>query len=198
MNHQSPRELLTQFYIDSNLELDGGQGSPNVKIEMGKFYFYIPNFDARRKAVIKHDIHHLLTGYSTDIKGEAEISAWEIASGCTRYWAAFVLNTSGVMMGFWMNFSRTLKAFARGRKTKNLYNTSFSTEDAMDMRVGDLKAILQLDQYPIDTKVTFIDVLLFLIFALFGGIFSLLSLLILPLVILYTIYTIVKIRLQKK
>jgi hypothetical protein len=30
--------------------------------------------------------------YETDLPGEAEIAAWEIASGCARYQAAWILN----------------------------------------------------------------------------------------------------------
>jgi hypothetical protein len=40
----------------------------------------LPNSDARRKAVVLHDLHHVATGYKTDWTGEAEISAREIAS----------------------------------------------------------------------------------------------------------------------
>ena len=76
MEHQTPRELLDQFYTDNNFGDDGGQASSSVKIEITpKFAFYFPNFDARRKAVLKHDIHHLLTGYETSLSGESEISA---------------------------------------------------------------------------------------------------------------------------
>jgi ubiquinone biosynthesis protein Coq4 len=36
-----------------------------------------------------HDLHHLVTGYPTDWKGELEISAWEIAGSCRGYVAAW-------------------------------------------------------------------------------------------------------------
>ncbi|RTY94987.1 hypothetical protein [Flavobacterium sp. GT3R68] len=97
------------------------------------FHFYFPSFNARRKAVIEHDIHHLLTGYETTISGESQISAWEIAAGCKRYWAAFLIDTSGLMLGIATNFSTVLSAFARGRQTKNLYHDTFSTDEALDL-----------------------------------------------------------------
>ena len=76
MDDQTPREILSKFYADNRLEQDGGNSSSSVKIDLTpKFYFYFPNFDARRKAVVKHDIHHLLTGYETTVAGESEISA---------------------------------------------------------------------------------------------------------------------------
>ncbi len=188
MNNKTPRELLNQFYIDNHLGADGGNASSSVKIEMNRyFYFYIPNFDARRKAVIKHDIHHLLTGYTTELKGESEISAWEIASGCKKYRAAFFINLSGFMISFWINFRGALKAFSRGRKTKNLYYDEFSTEEALDMTIDELRVLMRLDQYPKEVKPSFTDVLLFLAFTLFGGLYSLLLMVLLPFIILYSI-----------
>ena len=64
LEDNSPGKILEQFYKDNDLGADGGLNSARVKIKLFKnFHFYFPNFDARRKAVIKHDIPHLVTGY---------------------------------------------------------------------------------------------------------------------------------------
>ena len=189
MNGQTPREILNKFYTDNRLKSDGGNSLSYVKIEAARgFSFYIPNFDSRRKAVMKHDIHHLLTGYKTTLKEESEISAWEIASGCTQYPAAFFINSSGIMLGILINFWGILKAFARGRKTKNLYADEITTEQALDMKVEELKKHFLLDKYGKDTKPNFTDFLLFSAFAVYGLIYSLLSIAILPFIIVYSIY----------
>jgi hypothetical protein len=193
MNDQTPREILSKFYSDNNLDPDGGQGSSSVKIELTpKFHFYFPNFDARRKAVILHDIHHLLTGYTTTLAGESEISAWEIASGCKSYWAAFLIDTSGLMMDIPFNFMGVLKAFSRGRKTKNLYHNRFSEEQALDMKISELRKHFYLDEYEKDMKASFMDFILFSAFAFFGAIYSIISLVLLPFVILYSVYILLK------
>ena len=189
MSDQTPREILNKFYADNHLEQDGGNSLSFVKIALApKFTFYFPNFDSRRKAVIKHDIHHLLTDYKTTLKEESEISAWEIASGCKKYWAAFFINTSGMMIGIPINFWGTLKAFARGRKTKNLYFDDIPTEQAMDMKVEDLKKLFLLDEFKKDTKPSFTDFILFTAFSVYGLLFSILSFLLLPFIIFYSIY----------
>lgn len=189
MADQTPKEILSKFYSDNNLDSDGGQSSSSVKIELTpKFHFYFPNFDARRKAVILHDIHHLLTGYTTTLSGESEISAWEIGSGCKSYWAAFLIDTSGLMMGIPFNFMGVLKAFSRGRKTKNLYHNLFSIDEILDMKITELRKQLSLDKYPQDVKPSLTDFILFSIFALYGFIYSIISLIFLPIVILHTIY----------
>ena len=119
MNDKTPREILNQFYIDNHLDLDGGNSLSYVKIELApKFHFYLPNFDARRKAVIKHDIHHLLTDYKTTFKEESEISAWEIASGCKKYWAAFLIDTSGTMLGIPINLGGDLEGICQRKKNQ--------------------------------------------------------------------------------
>jgi hypothetical protein len=139
--------------------------------------------------VIRHDIHHILTGYSaSSLAGESEISAWEIASGCKSYWAAFFIDTSGLMMGIPFNFRGVLKAFARGRRTGNLYHDTFTVEQALAMPVAELQQKLLLDRVPVDTKPNLADLFLFLSFALFGAVFSIATLVLLPLIILYTIY----------
>src|SRR5262245_25078081 len=90
------KEALVVFYEDYQIKADGGVRDPAVKVELFKgFSLYIPNVEARKKIIWKHDVHHVLTGYSAVMKGETEISAWEISSGCQRYWVPFMLNTYG-------------------------------------------------------------------------------------------------------
>ncbi len=196
INNSTPREILSKFYSDNHLEQDGGNSLPFVKIELSpKFHFYFPNFGARREAVIKHDMHHLITGYSTTLKGESEISMWEIASGCKTYKAAFFINTSGAMLGFLINYWGILKAFARGRKTKNLYYDMFTTEQALDMKVSELRHQFLLDEHPIDTKPTFMDFILFNLFAIYGLVYSVILFAFFPFIVFYSIYIELKIRL---
>jgi hypothetical protein len=197
MEKITPRKLLHDFYKENHLSNDGGNSLPYVKIEATPFcHFYIPNFNARRKAVPLHDIHHMVTGYTTRFRGECEISAWEIGSGCRRYWAAFLIDTSGVMIGVLLNPTIIMRAYARGRRTKNLYHETIPFEKALDMDVEELKHALDLNKVPADCKATPRDFFSLLAFLIFGSFYSLLSLLTLPLVGIYTVFT--EIRVRKK
>ena len=69
------------------------------KIKLGPVFIPLPNTKARVDAVKFHDIHHLLTEYPATLRGEAEIGAWEIASGCGKYYAAWVLNFGSFFYG---------------------------------------------------------------------------------------------------
>ena len=186
---RTPRQLLPDFYKQYNLGNDGGQASPFVRVELTKnIVLYIPNFDARRKAVFKHDVHHMATGYTSTFKGETEIGAWEIASGCRHYWVAFVLDMSGVMTGLLFNPIGIYRAFVKGRRTRNLYSDNLSDAQIMDMPLASIRNILLLSSYPEKNMGNMIDVLLFLLMLLVGVIFSVLSLVFLPFVLFYTLY----------
>jgi hypothetical protein len=164
-----------------------------VRIEVKNFYFYMPNYDARRKAVLWHDIHHLATGYSAaTFIGECEISAWEIASGCGKYWAAFIIDTSGVVLGCLINPRKIIQAYARGRRSLNLYHDNFPAEKVMKMSIVDIRRSLGLDKAPIESKASVKDLFSLGLFLIFGGLYSLISIIQIPLLIVYNIWYAVK------
>ena len=183
----TPAILLPLFYSAHDLGDDGGQSQSSVRIEVtDKIHFFIPNFDARRKAVLWHDIHHLVTGYSAGtFLGECEISAWEISSGCRKYWAAFLIDTSGVVLGCFLHPRKIIQAYARGRKTLNLYHDIISKDVAMQMSIADLQHLLHLDHASKETKPTSGDLFRLGLFLVFGSVYSILSILQIPFLIGY-------------
>ncbi len=138
-------EAVKQYFIANNFGDDGGYGDRWVEVKLGPIPFYILNAKSRVRAVRFHDLHHILTGYETNLVGEFEISAWELASFCADMHAAWVLNMSGLVGGFLLWPRRTLHAFLRGRNSRNLYRESYSPE-LLAMKVKDVKAKLGLDK----------------------------------------------------
>jgi len=190
---QTPRDLLPAFYKQYQLGEDGGQSSSYVRIELAKkISLYFPNFDARRKAIFKHDVHHMATGYASTFKGETEIGAWEIGSGCRHYWAAFVLDIAAITPGMLFNPAGVYRAFVRGRRTKNLYYDLFADEQVMDMPVAEIRRLLLLSNYDKKSNGNFLDLVLFVLLLVVGVIYSVLSLLVLPFVLIYTAYILFK------
>jgi hypothetical protein len=92
-----------------------------------------------------HDIHHVLTGYDTTWRGKAEIGAWEIASGCGRHYAAWVLNLWAMAIGLVIAPGRALRAWRRGDSARNLYREEFGSR-LLDVEVGTLRARIRLDE----------------------------------------------------
>ena len=108
-----------------------------------------PNVKSRRRAIRFHDIHHVVTGYDTSLRGEAQIGAWEIAATFPdrgrEYLAAWVLNTSVFGMGLVLAPRRVYRAFVRGRHCSSLYRLGWS--DALLARdVAALQHELGLDR----------------------------------------------------
>lgn len=185
----TPKELLADFYKEHNLEENGGFADNKVKVEITQgIYFYIPNFPARKKALLKHDMHHLITAYPTTMKGETEISAWEIGSGCGSYWAAWAIDVNGMMMAVLFNIPGIYRAFVRGKRSMSLYSDILDNEKAMNTPVGELRQLLHVPAYDEKLKPTFGEFAQFMIQFFIGGVYSLASLLLLPFFIIYNLF----------
>jgi hypothetical protein len=123
----SLQDARTLFFKRGNLGADGGYSSRWVRVESKPIAFYFPNCHSRVAAARLHDLHHIVAEYDTDWAGEAEIAGWEIASGCTHYYAAWILNLGAFAVGLIVAPQSLFRAFVRGRRARtNLYHTGFS------------------------------------------------------------------------
>ena len=139
----SLRNARTLFFERGNLGADGGYSSRWVRVESKPIAFYFPNCRSRVAAARLHDLHHIVAEYGSDWPGEAEIAAWEIASGCTHYYAAWILNLGAFAVGLIVAPKNLFRAFVRGRHSRtNLYHTGFSELQLDDVTVGILRARL--------------------------------------------------------
>lgn len=155
------------LYFEANgFPADGGYDAEWVDFELGPIPMPFPNTDARRRAVKVHDLHHVLTGYQTDIHGECEISAWELAAGCRGMAAAWVLNFGGMALGVLIAPRRTFKAWVRGRRTRTLYDRAVDGA-LLARRVADVRAELGLDRRHEGARAG--DVLWFLVYWQIGA-----------------------------
>lgn len=119
--------------MESGMPADGGLSDRWVVLRVGRIPMPFLNTHARRKALVAHDVNHLVAGVSTGNVGEAEISAWELASGgCGRYAAAWMLDLAGMLLGLVWPVKVT-KAFASGRTMTNAYALDIDTILAMTM-----------------------------------------------------------------
>lgn len=144
---QVVRDAMQTYFKTHNLGEEGGLNKMWGKIKVGPIYLPILNIPARRKALVFHDIHHIVTGYSGEWEGEVSISAWEISTGCGKYWAAWILDLWGMAIGLFIYPKSVYKAFLRGRKTKNLYRNNISHNEALSMQIKELQDRLLLSAY---------------------------------------------------
>jgi hypothetical protein len=122
-------DARTRYFERNGFGPDGGYSAKWVHVKLGVLPFAFPNVPSRVRAVRYHDLHHILTGYMTDTRGEAEIAAWELATNCRGFYAAWVLNFGSLAYGSLLCPLRVHAAFVRGRHTDNLYDRDF--DDAL-------------------------------------------------------------------
>lgn len=115
------QDALAAMLAARGIPADSGASLRWVRVRWLGVPIVFPNFAARREILWTHDVHHLLTGYETTWRGEAEIGAFEIATSCKRYWAAWMFNTGGFLFGLAIAPRRTWRAFVRGRRCRNFY-----------------------------------------------------------------------------
>ncbi len=112
-----------RFWRDHGFGPNGGYDEPWATASFAGIPYTVPNSQSRADALRVHDLHHLVTGYGTDWTGESEIAAWELGSGGGgRYPYAWFIALFGFVVGVLALPLRTLRAYARGRRSRNLYS----------------------------------------------------------------------------
>src|SRR5688500_885517 len=143
---QTMREARARYFEVNRFGADGGYADAWVDFKLGPLPLPFPNTPGRVRAVRYHDLHHVLTGYDTDIIGEFEISAWEIAAGCKGYLVAWQLNLGGMFAGLLVAPRRMASAFLRGRSSESLYDQPL--EALLDATVAATRAKMGVDRPP--------------------------------------------------
>jgi hypothetical protein len=141
----SLREARRRYFERSRLPPDGGYEARWVRAPIGPIPFAFPNTAGRRRVAPAHDLHHVLTGYTTDLTGEGELGAFEIGAG-VRDRTAQGLELR--VLGFALAFAprRLFRAFVRGRGSGHLLERPCTDDAFLSRSVGSLRAELGLDR----------------------------------------------------
>lgn len=134
------RESIERHHAESGIAPDGGLSDRWVVIKIGRIPMPFFNTAARRRALALHDVNHLVAGLGSGNVGEAEISAWELASGgCGPYLAAWALDLAGMLLGMVWPI-HVIRAFGAGRTMKNVYG--LDVDQLLDMDLTELRQCL--------------------------------------------------------
>lgn len=136
-------EALKRYFDLNKFGSDGGYNDRWVEVKLGPIPFSIPNTSSRVRAVRIHDLHHIVTEYQTNLKGESEIAAWEIATGCRDFYTAWNLNLSAFGFGVLVWPGAAWRAFLRGRRSRNFYGAQYGAA-LLSRTVGEARADLGL------------------------------------------------------
>ena len=137
-------EARAIYFAANSIPPDGRYGDRWVHVRIGPIPFAFPNTTGRRRVLAAHDLHHVLTGYKTNIRGEGALAAWEIGAGCRdRTGLRLELRVLGFALVRWPR--ELFHAFVRGRRCGHLLGTA--CDDRLLARpVGSVRQELGLTQ----------------------------------------------------
>ena len=112
----------------------------------------VPNTRRHQWAIRLHDLHHVATGYGTDLVGEAEISAWELRGGVGAlglYVAGIVASVAA--LGLVMAPRRLQRARRAATGAPSLFSRTDEYGRLLALSVGELRALLVVPPGGIET-----------------------------------------------
>lgn len=134
-----------ETYFAQNGFTEAGYTAPTFEFDVFGLRIRIPNFKANQEALPLHDLHHTLTGYGTDLTGEAEVAAWELAAGCSNLFL-YAVNSAAALFGLGLSPIRVIKAFLKGLGHQSLYLSSLSYEEMLSLTLGELRQKLNIPE----------------------------------------------------
>jgi hypothetical protein len=103
----------------------------------------VPFFPILRRdgPIILHDVHHMLTGYGFNWRGELEVAAWELGSGgCGWHLLYWLDRLTFFLIGLVSAPRVTLRAFLHGFHGHNLFGRD--PEEVLHMDVDAARALV--------------------------------------------------------
>jgi len=131
------REGLSQYLRENAFDASEYVSDTFALYVFGQKFFF-PNSATRKKAIPLHDLHHVATGYGTDLIGEAEIGAWELRAGCTNMFL-YGINLTALMGGLLLAPHRVIMAFRDAKGARSLYVLEMPYEEIMKLSVAELR-----------------------------------------------------------
>lgn len=142
-------DALATYYVAHELPPDGGATDPVFHVRIGPFTVPLPNPPGRRRAVVFHDVNHLVTGYDTTFSdGEVVIAGFEVGAGCGPYWIVWSINLGMMALGILFRPRDVFAAFVRGRRSASIYRHGADPATLARMSVADVRTLLELDRQP--------------------------------------------------
>jgi hypothetical protein len=124
-------------YLAENALSTDSYTARKFRVPLGPIRIVLPN----PGLLPLHDIHHVVTGYDTGIVGEAEISAFELRTGC-RSRIVLLLCVGAIFFGMFLAPRRVLRSWRRSRGLRSLYHADIPYDALLGMDVTELRRTL--------------------------------------------------------
>jgi hypothetical protein len=102
--------------------VDDEAGQRTWTCRLGPLTLRFSNWRWRRRAILAHDLHHLLTGIPCSMRGEFQMAAWEFGAGPMPHCAATLFCLPLVLIGLFWKPRRIWLAFLAGRRSHTLHS----------------------------------------------------------------------------
>lgn len=116
------REALAEFRRVNGLAA-GEISNSWWACRLGPFSIQLPNFKWRQRAILAHDVHHVLTGIPCGMYGEMRMAAWEFGAGPMPHWGATLFCLPLAFIGLCLTPHSVLRAYRAGRQSHTLHNS---------------------------------------------------------------------------
>lgn len=138
------KDALAEMFLRFNIP-NNAYTAKTFRISVGLFGIHLPNLPSRVKVARYHDIHHIITGYPANWKGEAEIGIWELVTGCRDSFIAWFLNSGAVLVGLLLYPKAVWRAFLRAKKTKTNLYYNFEYDSLLNMSIKEVRQLVGID-----------------------------------------------------
>jgi hypothetical protein len=149
------REALALYFQTYGLGTGGYDEPYHVVKLLGFIPITIPNPPARKRALRRHDLNHVLGSYDAiGTSGEIDIAGFEIGArgGCRGYGVAWGINLFFFALGLVSRPRRLFRSFVRARGSLNAYSLASVEGEFLERRLGDVRAELNIpDRVPAAT-----------------------------------------------
>jgi len=137
-------QALEAFYKNQNLDFTTTTQKINY-YPLGVIKIPFLNLKARQNLLYLHDLNHLLTGFETNLEGEAQLAAFELASGFPRgNRIGYLYSPFALLPGLVLCPLRIAKAFRRGLSLKNACHLKLTKEEILNTKITDIRTALGL------------------------------------------------------
>lgn len=116
-------EALAEFRRANGLAVDEA-AKPSWTCRLGPIMLRLPNFGWRRRAILAHDLHHVLTGYPCTLRGEFQMAAWEFGAGPMPHWCAAAFCLPLIVAGLFWSPRHIWRAYRMGRRSQTLHKST--------------------------------------------------------------------------
>lgn len=137
------KEGLEAYMLESGFEIEHYELDSTPASFMG-ISFSVPNTPKHREMIKLHDLHHVATGFGTDMAGEGHISAWEFRNGIrgTGLYVGSIIFT-GVLLGLVVSPRKTFRLLREKSEKPPLFGRSdIDYIELLDMKISDLRELL--------------------------------------------------------